>query len=72
MESRGGHAQRREDAYRHAAAMDRRADRLEADAVLFFNALGDADAASRHACNAMRQGELADADDARAVAASNV
>jgi hypothetical protein len=72
MESRGGHAQRREHAYRHAAAMHRRAERLEADAVLFFNALGDADAASRHARNAMRQGELADADDARAVAASNV
>jgi hypothetical protein len=72
MESGGDHVRRREDAYRRAADVHRRAERLEADAVVFFNALGDANAASRHARNATRQGELADADDARATAASHI
>jgi hypothetical protein len=49
MKADGGHAQRREDGYRGAADMHRRAERLEADAASFFTARGDADAASRHA-----------------------
>jgi hypothetical protein len=68
MEYRSGHVERRGDAYRRAADVHRRAERLEPDAVLFFNALGGANAASRHARNAARQRELADADDARAAA----
>jgi hypothetical protein len=72
MESGGDHVQRREDAYRRAGDVHGRAERLEADAASFFNQFGDADAASRHARNAARQGELADADIARATAASHI
>lgn len=68
MDPDSGHARRREDAYRCAAEVHRRAQRMEEDAAAFFNALGNAEAASRHARNAARQGELADADDARAAA----
>jgi hypothetical protein len=72
MESGSGHAHRREDAYRRAADVHRRAERVEAEAASFFTARGDADAASRHARNATRQGELAQADEARAAAASRL
>lgn len=68
MESGGGQVQRREDAYRHAADVHRRAEALETAAAEWFTAFGDMSAASRHRCQAMRQGELADADDARAAA----
>jgi hypothetical protein len=68
MASVSGHAQRREDAYRRAADAHRRAEALEAGAAEWFTALGDVVAASRHRCNVVRQGELADADDARAAA----
>lgn len=68
MESGSGHARRREDAYRRAADTHRRAQALEVEAAEWFTALGDLAAASRHRSNATRQGELADADDARAAA----
>ena len=71
MESGSDHAQRREDAYRSAADLHRRAARVEADAASFFAELGEGEATSRHARNAVRQGELADADDAPAIAASD-
>jgi hypothetical protein len=41
---------------------------LEVEAAEWFTALGDLAAASRHRSNATRQGQLADADDARAAA----
>jgi hypothetical protein len=41
---------------------------LEADAAKWFTVIGDVAAASRHRSNAVHQGELADADDARAAA----
>lgn len=68
MDPDSGHAQRREDAYRHAAEVHRRAERTEEAAASFFAEHGDTEAALRHAGNAARQGELADADDARAAA----
>ena len=68
MDPDSAHAQRREEAYRHAAEVHRRAERMEEHAASFFAELGDTEATSRHARNAARQGELADADDARAAA----
>jgi hypothetical protein len=71
MPSGSGHAQRREDAYRHAADVHRRAEAVETAAADLFTALGDVAAASRHRCNAVRQRKLADADDARAAACAD-
>ena len=53
MESGSGRARRREEAYRHPAGVHRSAQRVEAEASAFFAEVGDEEAASRHARNAV-------------------
>lgn len=64
------HRERRERAYRRAAAVHRCAEATELSAARFFEALGDMQASARHRANAAAQHERADADDRRATAAA--
>ena len=70
MEPRGTANERRERAYRRAADAHRRAQAVELAAADFFAARGDHEDAARHRQNATVQHEWADADDARADAAT--